>query len=104
MPARPFRMLDRVLRLTPSDVAASVMVRCRGSRHSVLSTSPGCGGLCIFIVTSVAVFIVDLVCVFAGIGKRDSPIAAHLHGPCALSGTTKLMQLQAGQIHIARAG
>src|SRR5579862_1077967 len=61
MPARPFKMLDRVLRLTASDFAASVMVIFRGSKHRVLSTSPGCGGLCIFIVTSVVVLIVDLI-------------------------------------------
>src|SRR5579871_4385302 len=68
MPARPFRMLDKVLRLTPSDFAASVMVIFRGSKHSVLSTSPGCGGLCIFIVTLVVVLIV-------------SRIDAHFNGP-----------------------
>src|SRR5579859_6644980 len=104
MPARPLRMLDRVLRLTPSDLAASVTVRFRGSRHSALSTSPGCGGLCIFIVTSMVVLIVDLVHVLAGISERDAPIPARLHGPRALSGTTKLVQIQAGQTHIARAG
>jgi hypothetical protein len=73
MPARPFRMLDKVLRLTPSDLAASVMVRFRGSRHSVLSTSPGCGGLCIFIMTSVVVLIVDLIYVLAGTRFCRSP-------------------------------
>lgn len=35
MPARPLRMLDRVLRVTPRDLAASVMVRFRGSRQRV---------------------------------------------------------------------
>ncbi len=42
-------MLDSVLRLTPSPRAASVTVRFSGSIQSCFSTSPGCGGLCIFI-------------------------------------------------------
>ena len=45
-----YRMANKVFRLTPSDLAASVMVRFSGSRHSALSTSPGCGGF--FVVTS----------------------------------------------------
>src|SRR5260370_22944354 len=89
MPARPFRMLDKVLRLTPSDLAASVMVTFRGSRHSVLSTSPGCGGLCIFIGTSVVVLIVDLVYVLASTSERHPPISAHLRRPRALPGSTQ---------------
>ena len=48
IPARPFRMLDSVLRLTPNASAACVTVRPRGFKHNSRSTSPGCGGLCIF--------------------------------------------------------
>src|SRR5437016_2043416 len=81
MPARPLRMPDSVLRLTPSDRAASVTVKFRGSRHSILSTSPGCGGLCIFIFTSVVVLVVDAIHVLAGTRERDAPVAAHLDGP-----------------------
>ena len=32
----------------PPAFAASVIVSSRGSRHSSFKTSPGCGGLCIF--------------------------------------------------------
>src|SRR5580700_2623570 len=96
MPARPFKMADKVFRLTPSDLAASVTVSFSGSTHSALSTSPGCGGLCIFIVTSVVILIVDLLHVLAGANERDSPIAADLYGPRVLSGTAELVQFQAG--------
>ncbi len=41
MPAWQFRMLDRVLRLTPSALAASVTVKPRGCKQSSRSTSPG---------------------------------------------------------------
>lgn len=39
--------------------AASLTVRFRASRHSCLSTSPGWGGLCIFIVTSGVILVVE---------------------------------------------
>src|SRR5258708_40207260 len=103
MPARPLRTPDNVLRLTPSDRAALVTVKFRGSRHSVLSTSPGCGGLCIFIFTSVVVLVVDAIHVLAGTSERDAPVAAYLDGPCALFGATQFMEIQAGQVHAARA-
>lgn len=51
---------------------ASVTVRFRGARHSSLSTSPGCGGLCIFIVTSVVVLVVHVIDVLAGADKRNT--------------------------------
>src|ERR1700730_10744236 len=71
MPARPFRMPDSVLRLTPSARAVSVTVRFNGFRHNTLSTSPGCGGLCIFIVTSVVILVVYVIYVLAGTGECD---------------------------------
>src|SRR5712691_6517267 len=95
MPARPLRMADSVLRLTPRDRAASVMVKFRGSRHSVLSTSPGCGGLCIFIFTSVVVLVVHTLYIFAGARERDAPVAAHLYGPRALSWAPQFVEIQA---------
>src|SRR6266566_1167012 len=100
IPARPYRMPDSVLRLTPSDRAASVTVKFRGSRHSSLSTSPGCGGLCIFIFTSVVVLGVDAIHVLAGTSERDTPVAAHLDGPRALSAATEFKEIQAGQVHV----
>ena len=48
-PTRPLTMPDKAFRLTPRDRAAAVTVKFNGSRHSCLSTSPGCGGLYIFI-------------------------------------------------------
>jgi hypothetical protein len=50
-------MLDSVFRLTPSDRAASVTVKCKGC----LSTSPGCGGSCIFMVTSMVILVVHAI-------------------------------------------
>ena len=41
IPPRPFRMADRVLRLTPSACAACVTVTPSGSRQRVLMISPG---------------------------------------------------------------
>src|SRR5258708_6572613 len=103
MPARPFRMPDSDLRLTPSDRAASVTVKFRGSRHSVLSTSPGCGGLCIFIFSSVVVLVIYVIEVLAGTNECDAPVAAHLDRPRSLSQATEFVQIQAGQIHVADA-
>src|SRR3990172_6652854 len=66
IPARRLRMLESVFRLTPSARAASVTVTFRGFRHSSWSTSPGCGGLCIFMVTSVVVLVVHAIGVLTG--------------------------------------
>src|SRR5579863_2853126 len=93
MPARPLRTLESVFRLTPSDRAASVTVKFRGSRQRVFNTSPGCGGLCIFIVTSVVVFIVDTNHISQGPRERHAPVSAHLHGPRSLSGTVKFVEV-----------
>src|ERR1017187_245515 len=104
MPARPLRMLDSAFRLTLSDRAASVTVNFRGSRHSCLSTSPGCGGLCIFMVTSMVVLVVYAIYIHPDTNERHAPIAAHRHGPRAFSGDTEFVEIQARQAHIARAG
>src|SRR5664279_3313913 len=100
MPARPLRMPDNVLRLIPRDRAASVTVRFRGSRHSVLSTSPGCGGLCIFIMASVIVLLVNPVHVSPSTCERDTPVATHLNSPRTLSRAAKFVEIQAGQVHV----
>ncbi len=101
MPARPLRMPESVLRLTPSDRAVSVTFSPNGSRHKLLSTSPGCGGLCIFIVASVVVLIVDTLNIFPSANERDSPVAAHFHRPRAFSLAAQLVKVQAGQVHVA---
>ena len=62
-------MLDNAFRLTPSDRAASVTVKFRGSRHSCLSTSPGCGGSCIFMVTSMVILVVYAIYVLPGTSR-----------------------------------
>src|SRR5450759_3568646 len=88
-------MLDRAFRLTPSDRAASVTVNVRGSSHSCLSTSPGCGGLCIFIVASMVVLVVYAIDVLTGTSERDTPVGADLHRPRALSGAAEYVEIQA---------
>src|SRR5450755_4649603 len=93
MPARPLRMPESVLRLTPRDRATSVTVKFKGSRHRVLSTSPGCGGLCIFIMTSVVVFVIDTAHILPGTYDGDPPIGAHFNGPLTLSGTVKFVEI-----------
>jgi len=50
------------------------------------------------------VFAVYAIYVLPGTRERDAPVAAHLHGPCALSGAAEFVEIQAGQIHVARAG
>ena len=104
MPVRPLRILDRAFRLTPSDRAASVTVRFMGSRHSCLRTSPGWGGLCIFIFTSVVILVIDANCILALPRKRHAPVAAHVYGPVAFSSSTKFVEFQAGKLHISHAG
>src|SRR5580658_1533972 len=101
MPARPFRMLDRAFRLTPSARAASVTVKFRGSRHSALSTSPGCGGLCIFIVTSMIVPVVYAIYVLPYTSERNAPVAARLLQPMCPFGGAEFVEIQTGQVHIA---
>jgi hypothetical protein len=49
------------------------------------------------------VLTIDMLDILADPSERDSPITAHLHGPGTLSGTAKLVQVQAWQIHIERA-
>ena len=49
------------------------------------------------------VLVVHAIYVLARRGERDAPVAAYFYGPCALSGATELVEIQAGQVHIARA-
>src|ERR1700685_3325529 len=93
IPARLLTMPDSVLRLTPSDRAASVTVKFRGSKQSVFSTSPGCGGLCIFIFTSVVVLIVHMCDVLPCTSERHAPVAAYFDGPRPLSGTAEFVKI-----------
>ena len=50
------------------------------------------------------ILVVHAIHVLPGTSERHAPVAAHLHGPRALSGATEFMEVQAGQVHIARAG
>jgi hypothetical protein len=70
-----------------------VTVKCQGSRHSCLSTSPGCGGLCIFMVTSMVVLVVYAIDLLPGTSEGYAPVAAHLRGPRALSGAAQFVNL-----------
>src|SRR5437867_530146 len=56
-PARPFRIDERVLRLTSSASAAFVTVTPSGSKQRALMISPGWGGLCMRIATTSLVII-----------------------------------------------
>jgi hypothetical protein len=102
MPDRPFRMAERVLRLTPRAAAASVTVKPSGRKHSSRNTSPGWGGLCILMVTSVVVLVVHTFNIRSDKCKGDAPIPADGHGPGSLPRTSELMQVQAGEAHITR--
>jgi len=51
MPERPLTIELSVLRLTPSALAVSVIEAPTGLMQSSFKTSPGCGGLCIFIIS-----------------------------------------------------
>jgi hypothetical protein len=50
------------------------------------------------------IFVIYAIYVLPGANERYAPVAAHLHGPRAFSGAAEFMEIQAGQVHIARAG
>ena len=50
------------------------------------------------------ILVVYAIYVLPGTSERYAPVAAHLHGPRAFSGATEFMEIQAWQVHIARAG
>ena len=50
------------------------------------------------------VLVVYAIYVLPGTSERYAPVAAHLHGPRALPQATEFVQIQAGQVHIARTG
>jgi len=101
IPDRPFRMLDRVLRLTPSAWAASVTLRPKGPRQSTRRISPGWGGLCIFMVESVVVFIINILNVEARKLECHTPAPAYPDSPNALPVTFQGMQVQSWQRHVS---
>jgi hypothetical protein len=105
IPAWPFRMLDNVLRLTPKALAARVTDNPKGSRHSFLRISPGCGGLCIRIAfTSMIILIINICDIFADKSERDTPIPADLDGPSSLPIAAQFVEVQTRQIHISGLG
>src|SRR5438270_11492096 len=83
MPVRPWRRFDSVERLTSRAFAALVTVKPRGSRHSFLSTSPGCGGLCMrkLFIFLMVIFVVDIRNLFAFESKCDPPVATNFSRP-----------------------
>jgi hypothetical protein len=50
------------------------------------------------------VLVVYAIYVLPNTSERYAPVAAHRHGPRAFSGATEFVEIQAGQVHIARAG
>ena len=50
------------------------------------------------------VLVVYAIYVLSYTSERNAPVAAHRHRPRALSGATEFVEIQAGQVHIARAG
>ena len=50
------------------------------------------------------VLVVHAIYVLPGTSERYAPVAAHRHGPRAFSGATEFVEIQTGQVHIARAG
>ena len=49
------------------------------------------------------VLVVHAIGVLAGKSERHAPVAAHLDGPCSLSTAVEFVEIQARQIHVARA-
>src|SRR5260370_40952370 len=60
IPRFPFTSSDRVVRVTPSAAAASVLVSPRGSMHWRSTRPPGCGGFFIGMVQSLSV-VIDII-------------------------------------------
>src|SRR5437879_4196928 len=106
IPARPFRMADRVLRLTPKASAACVTVTPSGSKQRALMISPGWGGLYMRIATTslVIVLVIHGIRILAHKLERHPPVPADRHGPGALSVTFERMKVKARQRHISRSG
>ena len=75
-------MRESVFRLTPSAAAACVTVSPSGFTHRSRSTSPGWGGLCIFMArSSVVAFVIDVLGFVVGKTECDPPVPADFHGP-----------------------
>src|SRR5262245_20005000 len=103
MPALPFTRLFNAWRVTPSTLAPSVTVSPNGSRQSCRTVRPGCGGLCIGMVTSPSVIIdiinVGRVAMFIE-AKDDPPVCANGDAPKPGQVARQRVQVEAGQIHI----
>ena len=76
--ARPFTISDSVLRGTPKPDAARVTESFSSLRHTSLTISPGCGGLCMGICCLlVVVLVVDVVNVTVLESERHPPVAGY---------------------------
>ncbi len=100
IPALPFRIRDRLARVTRKCFAA--VVTDKSPRYS-RSTSPGCGGLCMRIVnSSMVVVIVNQHGVFSFERKGEAPVPAYRHRPMVLQFAAQGMETPAGSVHIFR--
>src|SRR5438874_1518426 len=107
IPALPFTKLLSAWRVTPSTFAPSVTVMPSGSRQSCRTVKPGCGGLCIGMVTSpsVLVDIINVSCVAMCIeAEDDSPIGANGDAPKPSQVARQRVEMEAGDIHIVGVG
>src|SRR2546425_279580 len=104
MPVRPWRRFDRVERLTSRAFAALVTLKPRGSKHSFLRTSPGCGGLCIrrLFMFLMVVFVINVRDIFTFESKCDAPVATDSHGPSTFAIARQCMQVEPWQSHVSR--
>src|SRR6266851_8393915 len=102
IPRFPFTSSDRVVRVTPSAAAASVMVRPRGSMHWRSTRPPGCGGFFIGMVQSLSV-VIDVI---NGDGitvckpEDHPPVRPNRNRPKAFQLSLERMQPEPRQVHI----
>src|SRR5216684_3384788 len=102
MPRFPFTNSDKVVRVTPSAAAASVMLTPKGSMHWRSTTPPGWGGFFIGMVGSfsVVVHIVNVECAAVCKMENHSPVRSNGHGVKTLQLALERMQPETRQVHI----
>src|SRR5438046_724583 len=99
--ARPFTTRESATRDTPSLRANSLTLS--SARTLSRSTSPGCGGLCILLISSsVIVHVIDEHRMLVVERENQPPVAAHRNRPRALRRTLQRVKAPAGQIQVCR--
>jgi hypothetical protein len=102
IPRFPFTSSDKVVRVTPSAAAASVMVKLKGSMHWRSTKPPGWGGFFIGMVQflSVVIEIINIQRITVSKAKDYSPVCANRRGPKSSELAFERMQPETGQVHI----